>query len=230
MSFSANHAPLDFGPIYAETDMSRFPVEPWNTLSNLAFLAIVVYWAIKLRKDWRSHPLLAIAIPVIFIGFVGGTVYHATRSHSLWLLLDYLPILILILSSSVFMWKEVLDSWWLTFLATMLLPTSYRIATIIFDVPEGIFITAGYTVLALGVCIPACVHCAVRNRSGAKWLAFAAATFVCAIIFRQFDWYFANSGLLPQGSHFLWHIFGAASAFLLMQYMYENPKQSNKTH
>ena len=43
--------PGDFGPFYAETHMGRLPVEPWNTFSNLAFLAIAVYWAFKIRKD-----------------------------------------------------------------------------------------------------------------------------------------------------------------------------------
>ena len=224
MSLQANNAPLDFGPIYAETDMSRFPVEPWNTLSNFAFLVIVIYWTIKLRKDWRSHPLLSMSIPIIFLGFVGGTIYHATRSNSVWLLLDYLPIMILILAAAVFMWKDVLHSWWLTFFATMLLPTTYRLMTMRFEVPEGVFITAGYGVLALGVCIPACLHCAIMNKSGAKWLALSAVSFACAIVFRQFDWKFAESGVLPQGGHFLWHLFGAVSAFFLMQYLYLCPK------
>jgi hemolysin III len=33
----------DHGPIYAETVPGRFPVEPWATLTNLIFLAVIIY-------------------------------------------------------------------------------------------------------------------------------------------------------------------------------------------
>ena len=215
-------SPGDFGPIYAETDMSRFPVEPWNTFSNLAFLVLAAYWFLKIRKDWRNHGLLALSLPVLLLGFIGGSLYHATRSHSLWLLMDYLPIMILILTAAIFMWREVLGSLWLTFLVTMSLPTAYRLVTIFIEIPEGVFVSIGYAVLALSVCLPACVHCALRNRNGAKWLVLSALSFVLAILFRQYDMALAKSWLLPQGGHFLWHLFGAGSAFSLMQYLYSS--------
>ena len=39
--------PNDNGPIYVETLMGRFPVEPWNTYSNLLFLALIVFWFLQ---------------------------------------------------------------------------------------------------------------------------------------------------------------------------------------
>ena len=41
--------PNDRGPIYLETLMGRFPVEPWNTFSNLLFLALIVFWFLRVR-------------------------------------------------------------------------------------------------------------------------------------------------------------------------------------
>lgn len=212
--------PGDFGPIYAETDMSRIPVEPWATYSNLAFLAICVYWAARLRKDWRSHPLLAFSIPMMFAGFAGGAVYHATRGHSFWLLLDYLPIMMLVLTAAIFFWREITDSWAKTFLATLGPPFLYRLATLCFDMPEKVSISIGYSVLGLTAALPAVLHCRMKNPEGARWLSLSAASFLAALAFRQGDWLLAERGILPQGSHFLWHLFGAASAFFIMRYLY----------
>ena len=94
--------PLDQGPIYLETIMGRFPVEPWNTASNLLFLVIILYWAWRLKGEIRAHRFIAGAIPVLIIGWVGGTVYHATRSHNLWLFMDFVPIALLAAAVSMY--------------------------------------------------------------------------------------------------------------------------------
>jgi len=64
----------DGGPLYTETDFSRWLVEPWNTITAILFLAIVVYWALKIRKTYRQHPFLALALPVSALGGVGGMI------------------------------------------------------------------------------------------------------------------------------------------------------------
>jgi len=56
--------PGDVGPIYAETDMAHFPVEPLNTISNLIFLVLVIYWAYKTRMSVVRYPLIVIALPL----------------------------------------------------------------------------------------------------------------------------------------------------------------------
>ena len=85
--------PKDSGPVYRETIEGRLPVEPFNTASNFLFLAIIIYFVWKIRRNHRQHLFLAFILPVLFIGFIGGTLYHATRSHEIWLLLDWVPIL-----------------------------------------------------------------------------------------------------------------------------------------
>ena len=89
--------PPDFGPIYAETDLTRFPVEPWNVASNLIFLIIIFLFARRTRLNYRRYPLVVLALPILAVGFTGGTIFHATRSNRLWLMMDYLPIMILCL-------------------------------------------------------------------------------------------------------------------------------------
>ena len=106
-------SPHDFGPIYSETDLSRFPVEPWNSYSNLAFLALLSYWAIKIRPHWRHYLLLTIALPILALGFLGGTIYHATRSSRLWLVLDFGPIFMLAALAAFYFWWQITRRAWL---------------------------------------------------------------------------------------------------------------------
>ena len=39
----------DGGPQYTETNFGRTIVEPWNAVTALAFVALVVVWLIRLR-------------------------------------------------------------------------------------------------------------------------------------------------------------------------------------
>ena len=104
--------PNDHGPIYLETLMGRFPVEPWNTISNLLFLALIIYWFARVRGDVAVHRFIAYSLPVLLIGWAGGTVYHATRSHDVWLFLDFGPIALLVLAVAVFFWRRQGVAWW----------------------------------------------------------------------------------------------------------------------
>lgn len=52
--------PNDQGPIYRETDMSRLLVEPWSTFSNLIFLAVFIYFAVKTRFSYKRFPLIVV--------------------------------------------------------------------------------------------------------------------------------------------------------------------------
>ncbi|MCB9030662.1 MAG: hypothetical protein H6619_06380 [Deltaproteobacteria bacterium] len=64
-------SPNDFGPIYAETDMTQFPVEPFNTVSNVIFLLMILYFTYQTRLRYQSHPLLVTILPILSLGFIG---------------------------------------------------------------------------------------------------------------------------------------------------------------
>ena len=96
----------DLGPRYAETDLGHFPVEPWATWTNLIFAVVIVYWTRRLRGSWRRHRLLAAALPLLTAGWIGGTVYHATRCHVFWTLLDWCPIVVLVLLAAGWLWRR----------------------------------------------------------------------------------------------------------------------------
>lgn len=215
--------PNDQGPIYRETDMSRIPVEPWSTLSNLVFLAVFIYFAVKIKFNYRKFPLLTIFLPILLIGWIGGTIYHATRSHNVWLLLDYIPIMFLVLMSSIYFWREVVGKWILVFTFTLLPIITYRFIYETLTLPHSLSVSMGYSILALIVVIPLVLHCVRKNPSGWKLLVGALGSFIIAITFRILD----DRGLtefLPMGTHFLWHLFGGSCSFFMLYYVYESEK------
>lgn len=102
--------PADFGPIYAETLPGRFPVEPWNTFSNLIFLFVFLNFLRRIRHNPRRYPITLTSLIILIIGLTGGTIYHATRSHNIWLILDFVPIGILVIIGTIFFWYRLTGS------------------------------------------------------------------------------------------------------------------------
>ncbi|MAN26351.1 MULTISPECIES: hypothetical protein [Mesonia] len=210
--------PNDSGPIYKETLEGRFPVEPFNTLSNLLFLAIVLYFSVKVYKNAKQQAFLAYALPILFIGFVGGTVYHATRSHEIWLLMDWVPIVILCLSASIyFTFKDGENSFQKYGLLALVLLLLFGVKFI--DWPHKLATSIGYISTALGLLLPMCIYLVKTKFLFGKYILFAFLSFSGAITFRILD---KRSDLFDIGTHWLWHSFGAISVFFLMMYIYKD--------
>ncbi len=210
--------PADFGPIYIETDLSRFPVEPWNTVSNGIFLIVLLVFGWKTRLQWQSHPLLVGGLPILGVGFVGGTVYHATRSHSLWLILDFVPIFVLTIAAALHLWKGVLGSYVRATLAILATTIAPRAIAATLALPFHYQISVGYAGLALAILIPAFLQCRRDHGQGAPLLISATISFVAAVLFRSIDR--VGVILLPMGTHFLWHLLGGTSVWCLMEYLF----------
>jgi hemolysin III len=160
-------------------------------------------------------------MPILGIGFIGGVIYHATRSDRLWLLLDFMPILILVLAASIYLWQMLLNNTLLTFICTLSPILIYRLLSVFVEFPDAVYISMGYTVLALNILLPAVFHCIMKNPASWKSLLLSGASFGLAIFFRQIDITWGKM-LLPIGTHFLWHIFGGTSTFFLIKYLYES--------
>jgi hypothetical protein len=102
----------DGGPLYTETDPSRLLVEPLNAVTALAFLVLVVAWAVRLRGRYSRYPFLACCLPILAVGGIGGTVYHAFRASRLFLVMDFVPIYLLGLAATVYLWARIRPRWW----------------------------------------------------------------------------------------------------------------------
>lgn len=208
--------PNDSGPIYQETLQGRFPVEPFNTFSNLLFLAIAIYFSVKVYREYRKHLFLSFSLPLLYLGFIGGTVYHATRSHEIWLLLDWVPILILSLAASVyFILKVDLKKRKKAVLIAVVLLLVLGVKFLPW--PAKIENSAEYVGKALGLLLPLIVYMVRTHFRLAKYVLLAFLFFGIAIFFRTLDPYLY---FLPMGSHWLWHSFGAISVFFLMAYIF----------
>ncbi len=212
--------PLDTGPIYRETLMGRFPVEPFNTFSNLVFLFAIVYFSIRVYPSIHKHRFLAFAIPILTIGYIGGTIYHATRSHEVWLLMDWMPIMILCLSVVFYFVFKLYETWVARLLAlVIILGFSFGIRLV--PMPAGLRISLGYIITSITILFPI-IGYLIKTKGYNRNIVFLA--FLCfgiAIIFRSIDT-FKELAFLQMGTHWLWHFFGGISVFYLMKYIYED--------
>ena len=207
----------DHGPRYAETDLGSFPVDAWATWTNLVFLAVIVWWAWRLRGQWRRHRLLAAALPILTVGWIGGTIYHATRSHVLWLLLDWLPIVVLVLMAAVWLWRRLLGSTAIA-LGALLAPLLLAYSLRAFASDGSDRVTISYALLGSTVVLPA-VLSAWYVRGSWAWLSGALVAFAVALCFRTMDLRLGAAGW-PHGSHYLWHLAGGAATFLMFGFLH----------
>jgi hypothetical protein len=208
----------DGGPIYTETDLSKTIVEPWNAGSALLFIGIVAYWAWQLRGRLNQFTFLAWCLPILLIGGIGGTIYHAFRIHMVWLVMDFMPILILCLASSIYLWRYALPKklFWFVVPPFILLSFVSRFLLMRLGLPMPIIINSGYALLALTIVVPVVLVLVRTNWRNGGWIASAFVAFVLAVGFRLVD----PEAWLPFGTHWLWHVFGAVSAHSMIGYLY----------
>lgn len=85
----------DGGPIYSESNFTHIFPEPYNTVTSCLFTVLSIFWLLKLRKDYRKHIFLSVCTLILFIGSLGGSLYHGLRKYPVFLVMDYMPIMIL---------------------------------------------------------------------------------------------------------------------------------------
>lgn len=213
----------DGGPIYAETDLSQFPVEPFNTFSNVLFLAVVLYWYFKKSEinDPHFRRYLNIGLPVLFVGFLGGSIYHAMRSHLVWALMDVLPIYFIALLTSFHFWK-LIEASLARIIQCFLFVTIIPVFTLLFLVPDfSQRQTLIYLFVFIPVMLPAFID-QVQMKWRLKWEFFVPFLFVVmALSFRALDSSDFVKHNIAVGTHWLWHCFGALTSFFVVQYLYK---------
>ncbi len=62
-------------------------------------------------------PFLLIAMPVLAIGGIGGTLYHGFRISQLFLLMDWMPIMFICVSAAIFFFNRASGKNWIGWLA-----------------------------------------------------------------------------------------------------------------
>jgi len=208
----------DKGPLYVETDFSRSIVEPCNAITAFLFVVIVAWWFWRMRGQYHHHVFSCIGMPVLLVGGIGGTLYHATRAHQLYFLLDVIPIGLLVAMGSVYLWIRLKPKWWhVVILAALVigLPTLF----IIDAIPHHVAIVIHYIMLALLILIPVGIVLMRTNYRHSQLIKLTIASFGLAVTFRYIDP--ISAPVLPGlGTHWLWHTFGAFTTVVLAEYFY----------
>lgn len=213
----------DHGPVYAETDPHQLIMEPWNMVSAALFLLIVAWWVRRVWGQRQAQPLVWYSLPILAIGGIGGTIYHGFRSHDVWLVMDWLPIAILTLTAALYFWQQLLARPWLVGTIGVVSFIIVRggiwlAAREAFALPQVYAITLGYSVMGLFMLIPIILVLRRTRWQHGGWVAAALGAFLLALSSRALDQDLAS--VLPQGTHFLWHTFGAVATHCMLGYIY----------
>jgi hypothetical protein len=221
----------DAGPRYTETPAdpyapdARVPAEPWNTVTAALFIVLALYRLAKMRGQFGRRPFLAAALPILLLGGVGGTLYHAFRTRAAYFYLDLIPILLLgAATAAFFAWK--LCGWYgrgtVALAATGLLAGFVTVNALVFRVAtfenRNIPVNVSYGAQAVLILAPlAVVLVRTRFRDGA-FVAAALVSFAIAWFCRLVDRTPLDG--LPMGTHWLWHLFGAICTACLIEYVW----------
>lgn len=222
----ANSRLPDGGPLYTETDLSRhLIIEPYNTITAILFALIAIVWFLKIKKDEPARLLKRVAAIILFIGGIGGTLFHGTRTHFIFLLLDVLPIVLLIIGYSLYLFNKL--KMWPLAISLILLNFATRAGGEYLNISEQARITLGYGISGLNILIPIGIWLVKTNWIYVEYVVTALIAFGMALTFRLLDSSLSKLGLLdlfPMGTHFLWHTFGAVATTLLIIYWHKSDR------
>lgn len=206
-----------FGPQYCETPLGvaavGFPVEPFNTYSNLAiiFFALLGFFVVG-RRAPRSIDLYILCSLLLATG-IGSFFWHGLRER--WALSLDVWAGVLFLMALFFLWaRRVMPLWQAAiFFVAFFLVTRY------FDeinlIPFGRWASIMPAVVLFGG------YLIYRTVAYAKYGAYlgcaAIGSTLLALTFRTLDRLAVEQlacDVIPIGTHFLWHGFLSAGAFL----------------
>ncbi|HWO11725.1 MAG TPA: hypothetical protein VNN80_19660 [Polyangiaceae bacterium] len=211
--------PLDGGPIYTETGSPGMVAEPFNAASALLYLALGVYWGLRLRRRGQTHGLLRFAVPVLTLGGLGGTLYHGLRTSRFFLIMDYGAIVLLALAASGTFARKLLGSWRpvLIILALVIaaqqgLVGAARAGQLGASVSTAINLS--YVVVALTIAVPLGIYTVREAPRLRRRLALIVLLYAVGLSLRALDT--RTAGVLSMGTHWLWHVVGAAATALLL--------------
>lgn len=214
----------DRGPIYTETlrHEAMYPnswlVEPYNAATAALFIVVAVYWLYRVQGPPRDG-FLTYSAAVLAVGGIGGTLYHALRTHVVFLILDVLPILLLAVSAVYWFIFRMAKTRSVALVYTLggLIAIGATVRVVRTFVPiDHAGPLVGYGMLGLFVTVPMLTFVARTRFRHAQWVALALLSFAGAMTFRALD----GDGLLPIGTHFLWHSLGALMTHLLLLYVW----------
>ena len=218
----------DLGPVYHETHLNRLIVEPFNAVSSLTMsIAALLIWFLLIRKDYRSHPFLAyVYVPLIFIGGIGSTIYHAFRASPLFLYMDVLPVLLLSILLSLFYWYKVYPNWFFLFFMAVMIVLARGLPVMFLKGADAINVS--YLLSGLLIIIPLAVFMYRTRFAGWQNVFYSVTALLLALLFRYIDNF--DHLILPMGTHWLWHVFSGIGVWFFGVYIFRTsePRDEQK--
>jgi hypothetical protein len=214
--FGENSYINDSGPLYYETAMRNGLVEPWNAFSSLVYLLPVIVFLFQLYPHYSKHPFISyFASPLLFIGGVGSMLYHAFRCCDILMWLDVAPIFILTLSLGAYFLYLAYEKKMQSFVFLLLFVAIRYGGFAFFELQTAINIS--YFLTGVYIFIPAFLLLKKTAFLGWKQLLLSVVLFGIALFMRWYDDYYQH--FFSAGTHWLWHIFSAAGAYVLGLFM-----------
>ncbi|RWU07547.1 hypothetical protein [Pedobacter chitinilyticus] len=218
-----NQLPPDGGMLYTETNMAQLFPEPLNAITSGFFLAIALYWTFKMKGKFKSNPFLTYCLVLLYIGGIGGTVYHALRQWSVFIMMDWMPIMLLCVSAGVYFLAQSTKWYYAVLMVLGYVGLQFSIRNLLSADNVHLFVNINYALMALLVLLPVLKYLIYTQWKAGKWVGYALLSFALALTFRiadKWEW-------LSFGTHFLWHSFGAIATFCMFNYIYltQNKKE-----
>ncbi len=210
----------DDGPIYNEFVHDATVHEPWNAYSSLFFFIPILFWIWRLKGHYHQHKIIVAVLPLLFLNGLGSTLFHAFRNQSIFLFLDSVPASLMSITLSIYFWTKIVRRWY------------YGLAIVTAFYTTAIFITLGlasiksvssfapniaYSFVGITLFLPIILLLFRMKFRFAVFPILTALFLLLALFFRILDYPTTNPfpDLLPQGTHFLWHIFSSFAVFSL---------------
>lgn len=212
--------PADGGSLYAETNLNHLFPEPLNAITSCFFLAIAFYWLFKLSGNFKSHPFLSYCLVLLFIGGIGGTTYHAFRLWQPFIMMDWLPIMLLCISAGVYFLAQLIRWYYAALLVVAYIGFQLFFRKMMVTDNMQLFVNINYALMAALVLLPVLAYLISTKLKHGKWVGIALISFIFALTFRiadKWEW-------LASGTHFLWHTFGAIASFCMFHFIYLTKK------
>ena len=202
------------GPQYCETPAfftrGMFPVEPFNTYSNLTIILFaVIGFLFVIRRAPRAIDLYFLC-SVLLVNGLGSFFWHGLRDRTA-LRIDVNAGL-LFLIALFFLWaRRVMPLW-----QAVIFSVAFYFVTVFFDeinlIPYGRWASILPAILLFGSYL--IYRTSAHSMPAAYFGTVAIGSAILALTFRTIDREQFVCDIFPTGTHFLWHGFLSAGAFL----------------
>jgi hypothetical protein len=208
--------PPDGGTLYTETNLQHLFPEPLNAFTSCFFLAIAIYWTFKVWGNFKQHPFLTYCLILLYIGGIGGTTYHALRQWRIFIMMDWMPIMLLCISAGLYFLAKMTKWYYASLIVIAYTAFQVFFRRMMMASNLQFFININYAMMAALVLLPVLAYLIHTKWKHGKWVGVALIAFIVALTFRiadKWEW-------LSVGTHFLWHTFGAVASFCMFKYIY----------